>query len=143
MSARANANPPPLPMEIAVEAPDLVVMRMSGSLEPDAVHACMKEIRRLTEGWPYVLQMVFLDGSGGMSPEARKVAAEVADGIPYAGSAMVGGSFALRVVGKMLVQVISLTRKLDNPTRFFKSEAEAREWLAERRHALAAARRNA
>lgn len=69
---------------------------------------------------------------GSINPAARKYLAESA-GSSSAGAALWGASFQTRVIANLLLNAINLIKKHAIPSTFFKTEAEARSWLDQRR----------
>lgn len=119
-----------------LEPPDLVCVRATGHIEEQDMLDMAQLLKTHTRDWPYVLLFVNQDEQSGISPEARKVAATAFESIPYRGTAFCSGSFALRTIGQLVMTMVNRLRGTDNPTKFFKTEAEARAFLEERQQVL-------
>jgi hypothetical protein len=123
-------------MIIELELPDIVFVRTKGIVDKQDMLDMTDVLERGVRGWPQVFLLVDQSAQEGMTAEARKVAPDMGDWIPYRGTVMFGGGFAVRTLGQMLMKLINLGRKSENPTTFVKEESEARAWLAQRRREL-------
>lgn len=124
-------------MTLWLEPPDLVFVRASGHIEEKDMLDLGDRMRAHIGDWPYVLLIVDQTAQTGISADARRTAATAFAWVPYRGTAFCGGSFTVRTVGQMVMSIINAFRGDDNPTKFFKTEAEARSWLDDRRRILA------
>jgi hypothetical protein len=113
-------------------------MATEGHVEKQDMIEMVDVLEKRIRDWPHVFLLVDQQKQTGISPEARKVIPEIASWVPYRGTAIYGGSFAMRVVSEMLMKMINLVRGMDNPTVFPKLEAEARAFIDKRRKELAA-----
>jgi hypothetical protein len=127
-------------MTIDLEAPDLLVIRTIGVIDKQDMTDLMVVLDAQIRAWPHVFMMVDQSKQESMTAEARKVAPEMGPWIPYRGTVLFGGSFAVRALGQMLMKLINLMRSMDNPTVFVKDEKEARAWVEKRRHQITEAK---
>lgn len=123
-------------MTMWIEPPELVCVRALGHIEEKDMLDMAGLVKHHVRGWPYVLLFVDQSDQTGITAEARRASATAFDSIPYRGTAFVGGSFAIRTIGQMVMTIVNRLRGTDNPTKFFKTEAEGRAWIEERRRAL-------
>lgn len=134
----------PLPLEeyrtehmvMWLEPPDLVCIRAHGHLEEKDMLDIADLLKRHTIGWPYLLLFVDQTEQTGISAEARRAAATAFDSLHYRGTVFCSNSFALRTIGQMVMTIVNRVRGVDNPTKFFKTSAEGRAWIEERRRLL-------
>lgn len=124
-------------MMMWLEPPDLVCVRGYGDAATEDVRETTKRINDLIRGWPYVLVMVDQSQQASMSSDARRAATETPPGAPYRGTVFYGGSLVMRTVGQLVMRLINALRKTDNPAVFFRTEAEARAWIDQRRREIA------
>lgn len=126
-----------------LEPPDVVWFQPRGAVTVGDLEAINRYYEQHIRDWPVVFMLVDSRLNGGMSAEARKAAATLFHWVPFRGSAIIGGAFAMRTVGQLLMKVITAlsSRTKDNPTVFLDTDAEARAWLEERRRAVAEASR--
>jgi hypothetical protein len=81
---------------------------------------------------PYLLLEADMSHIDGATPEARKIAADRLDALPDRAIAVVGGSFAQRIIAKLVLTALSmLGRKGRSEARFFSDSQSARNWLNE------------
>jgi hypothetical protein len=98
-----------------------------------------EDLRRLADGKPRVFLLMDHSNVDSISAEARKVALEATQDLRIAGGASFGASFTVRVLVSLLARAHSIFWGEDAKViRFFRTEAEARAWIEERRRALAA-----
>jgi len=126
-------------MMIRLEEPDVVFVRSVGTIDKQDMLDMHEVFDGNIRGWPNVLLVVDQSQQEGMTAEARKMVPEIGQWVPYRGTVMYGGSFAMRTVGQMLMKLINLVRQLDNPTAFLNDEQEARAWVERRRRELVVA----
>jgi hypothetical protein len=124
---------------VIIEPPDLVIIRMSGELTPEDIRGIAELTQVHCSHWPHVLYISDNTGLTNMSPEARKAAMNMsAEGPKMSGFAIIG-SGAMAMISAMLLKMIGLVQKMDNPTVMVRSEAGARAWIEKRRAELAKA----
>jgi len=127
-------------MTIDLEAPDTLMLRTAGVVDKQDMLDLMVVLEGNIRAWPHVFMMVDQTRQEGITAEARKIVPEVGLWIPYRGTVLFGGSFAVRAIGQMLMKLINLVRAIDNPTVFVKDEKEARTWLEKRRREITEAK---
>jgi hypothetical protein len=96
-------------------------------------------IVKLREHWrrhPYTLSICDLSRFDSVSPAARKLFADASHDMNTRGSALYGASFQTRIIATLVMKAASLLSKRDNPMLFCETEAEAREWLNQKRKDL-------
>lgn len=87
----------------------------------------------------YVMCVADASKVGTMTPQSRRLSAELSRELACPGvTAIYGASLISRTLGTLLMKAISITRKVPAEVAFFKTEAEARSWLAEQRLKLIA-----
>lgn len=120
-------------VELAYEQP-LVIMRMKGTPTGAEVVRSMAESAKATESWPFSVTIVDLtEQKESLTSEGRKMVAEAPPSkTPSRGTALYGASFAMRTVATLLINVMNIKNKNNNPSKFFSTEAEARAWALER-----------
>lgn len=126
-------------MTIELEEPDLVVLSSVGTIDKQDMLDMTEGLNARIKSWRHALLLIDQRNQEGMTPEARKAVPDLVNPVPYRGTVMFGGSFAMRTLGQMLMKLHNLTNGADNPTVFLKDEAEARAWIDKRRRELAAA----
>lgn len=124
------------PHEVEIEEPYLVIMRWRGGLSAADVTAAFEYVGRHAVGWQHMLLYEDIAELGAIPAEVRRVVPGLTNALPLRGIAFVGGSFAHRTVVTLLLKVINLARKADNPSEFFADESAARSWLDARRAQL-------
>jgi hypothetical protein len=121
------------------EPPDLCIWTLVGDISAETVRALLDEQHRAVSGMPAVFSLVFASKVGSVSKEARKESTEVRPGINARGVAYIGASFPVRVLAILVTKANELlNRAVENPLRFFNTEAEARAWIEQRRAEVAA-----
>jgi hypothetical protein len=122
----------PLRTDFEYVPPRLVSIRFHGTLDEEESRAVMDAIETQVANEPYVLLEVNMSGIDGATPEARKIAADRLDALPERAIAIVGGSFAQRIIAKLVLTALSmLGKKGKNEARFFTDSESARTWLHE------------
>lgn len=125
--------------EIVVEweRPDLLLMQYKGHLTAAHIERAIAESKRHIGEQPYHIALLDVSTLQGLTPEARKIAVASSDDVNIRGVAVIGASFHIKVLGRLLARAAQLVyRAKDNPLEFFDSEAEARVWLKERSRLL-------
>ena len=120
-------------VELAYEQP-LVIMRMKGTPTGAEVVRSMVDSAKATEHWPFAVTIVDLsEQKESLSSEGRKMVADAPPSkVPSRGTALFGASFAMRTLATLLINVMNITQKNNNPSKFFTTESEARAWALER-----------
>lgn len=121
----------PFKLEFEHIPPRLVSVKFDGPLEVDGATEAMDKMEAAIGQEPYFLMEVIVEGLEGVSAEARRVSAERVGRLPSRSIAIVGGTFAQRVVAKLvLTAIVTLGRgKTKAATRIFDDSASARAWL--------------
>lgn len=119
------------------EPPDLGYMTYTGDLDGDAATALSVESRQITTGKARIFLLVNMAKLGRVSKEARSHSAHGSKDLAIRGIAIVGASAYIRIIAGLVSRAVELMQsQKDAPTRFFATEAEGRQWIAQRRHAL-------
>lgn len=119
------------------EPPDTGYVTYSGDLDGPTVTAFTGEVSKFTSRQPRVFTIVDVSKVGRVNADARKASARGGKDVPMRGIAIVGASAHLRIISSLVSRAMdALFRDIETPTRFFQTEAEARAWIAERKHAL-------
>lgn len=122
------------------EPPDIGYIRYQGDLDAPAMIALRDRGRQFTVGQPQVFMVVEMAYLGKVSLEARRQSAQGGKDVNMRGIAVVSASAPLRLISSLVSRAFDLLNgNVDNPTRFFETESEARAWIAARRTALQAA----
>jgi len=121
------------------EPPDTAYLAYGGDVDAASMAEIADKSLQFTLASPCVFLIVDMAKAGSISAEARKVSANTSAGVAFRGIAVVGASRTLRILASLVSRAVDIMNKnIDNPTRFFATEAEARAWIAERRRAVAA-----
>lgn len=124
---------------IRFEPPDTCFVVFVGDVDASLMRAMNEELWRAAHDKPYIFLLQDHSRAGPMSPEARKLAVDGTRNLRVAGAASFGASFTMRVILSLLARAHTLFRKETGQVLyFFRDEAEARAWIAERRRALEA-----
>jgi hypothetical protein len=121
------------PSDVQWEEPDICFTSFVGEIAAEQMQRIVAEQQRVASGRRYVFYLADVARVDKFSASARTFSkTEVV--APAFGTAVFGASWHFQAVANMLVRAINLLQKInDNPVRFFKTEAEARAWLSERR----------
>jgi hypothetical protein len=112
--------------------PRLVSIRFQGTLDESEARAVMDAIESCVANEPYLLLEADMSQIDGATPEARKIAADRLDALPDRAIAVVGGSFAQRIIAKLVITALTmLGRSGKSEARFFSDSQSARAWLHE------------
>jgi len=120
---------------VVFEDPDLVTVDLRGYVG-DEYAALMDTVVSWSLGRPYILVLIPLGQTDGMSPLARKVLRAPDPRMPPRAIATYGGGFATRVGIDMLMRATALLGPHRRLLFHGKDEAEARAWLAGARDRL-------
>jgi hypothetical protein len=118
--------------EVEFEEP-LIVMRMIGTPGAAEMRRVLSEIDEKTKAWRFNVTLVDLTKQlHSPSVETRKAIADASKSfVPSRGTALFGTTFAMRTLGALVMNVISIKNGTQNVSKFFSTEAEARAWLNE------------
>ena len=118
---------------ITFEPPGILRFVLVDDVSAQEAEAMAAFAREHLAGRPFILALLDVGDLGAIPAETRKAAARLSAEFPYRGIAFCHASFRARVVTKLLGGALRLfAPRLDNPLRYFDTEAEARIWLAER-----------
>lgn len=121
---------------VVFEEPDLVTIELHGYVG-DEYAELMDTVVQWSLRRPYILVLVPLGLSDGMSPLARKVLRSPDPRMPPRALATYGGGFGMRVGIDMLMRATALLGSHRRLLFHGKDEAESRAWLAGARERLA------
>lgn len=113
------------------DAPRLVRVRFQGLVDLAEARRIYDFMESKVKDQPYFLNEYIIAGLEGATPEGRGHAAERLKLLPQRAIAIIGGTFAQRTLGKL---VLTASIMLDGSSKAnvgstFKTEEEAREWL--------------
>lgn len=117
--------------EFEVVGPAFVSVRFHGPLEVDEAIAVFDAIDEAVADKSYCLMEAFMTHIEGASPEARRVSAERLKMIPNMAMAVVGGSFAQRMLAKLVLTAVNMLGSHAVAAKFFSDSESARAWLRE------------
>ena len=133
------------PIEVAVrrhslkyEPPDTIVVVLHGSVDEDDAAVISKHMVDWSDGAPCLLVIVDIRQLSSMSQQARKVGASMGYRLPPRATAVVGGSFAVRMLMDLVLRASELLGTKKRFTKHCPDEAAARAWVAEMRPLLLA-----
>lgn len=117
------------------EEPDLLRIRLTGSLSPDEVRTLVQADRALWRERGYSLVLLDAREAGSFDAAARQASFDEAKRDPgYLGTTAVFGlSGSLRVLLNLVANALRLLKDQDDEMRCFLSEADARAYLKTRR----------
>lgn len=119
------------------EPPDIGLVRYCGDLDGPTTGLISEKSRRITLGKPRIFLLVDMTKLGKVTAEARQLSAQGSKDLNLRGVAVVGASAPLRLIAGLVSRAIDLVNgNTDNPTRFFETESQARQWIATRRATL-------
>jgi len=117
--------------ELEILEPDLVLFRIRGAVltaDSEALAMAIKEHRQGDMG--YLMSVIETDAFD-MPPDARKAFIQHMKGIPAVTDAVVGASFHVRVIGRIVATGARVLAKSSLRLGFFDDERSARVWLGE------------
>lgn len=118
------------------EEPDTVRLVTVGAYDMKLLEESNALVRELQQRYPTLYLIVDSRQGTGMTAEVRKALGENPDLMPYVGSVMFGGSFAMRTMVNMVIRAQELTEgKGSSAFAMVASEEEAKVWVAEQREA--------
>lgn len=119
------------------EPPDIGYVAYKGDLDGEAATELSVRSRVITVGKPRVFLLVNMSQIGQISKEARSASAGGSQDLAIRGIAIVGAAGHIRLIVGLVSRAVELMQpNQDSPTRFFATEAEGRQWIAQRRRAL-------
>jgi hypothetical protein len=122
---------------VRTEPPDVFIVEFVGDLSLDEMRRIFAEQKQFEAGKEYILLLSDMSNAGSVSAEARKIIPTESKGTVCRGMAIYGASFHVRVLATLVTTAARLLNKFSNyPTHFFDTEAQAREWLKERRMSI-------
>jgi hypothetical protein len=121
--------------EIAFEEPDMVRFRVVGDISGRDADGVIDAVMPYA-GRRHLLWLIDLTHAGAVDREARRTFGARVRPLPNRAAAFVRGSFAARVVVRMVLHAIRLIARRNNPAEFFDTEETALKWLAEQRRRL-------
>jgi anti-anti-sigma regulatory factor len=120
----------------AFEEPDIIYMKFVGDVTDDEVRAINDLHLEICKGRDRVFFLVDMAELSTLSSSVRKAAIEALNQMPLQGLSIYQAPMTARVLAKLIITGMRLFGK-HIPLQFSDTEAEAREWIAQRR-ALAA-----
>ena len=121
------------------EEPDIIFMRLAGSVQEDDGVEINRLHRLWGEQYPRVFYLLDLSKLEAIHPEVRKEASRTVRLLPLAGVAAYGAPLKARVLAKLVFTAMNLFKSNASdrfPIEFVPTEAEARSWIDARRRAL-------
>lgn len=139
-SVRRDGNPRDVKIgahSVRFEEPDFYLAIYSGDVSGEEALAVARELSDFAQGKPYLLGIADATHVGSVSAEARRAFLQFPSLIR--GTAFIGVSPALRLVGSIIARAYRLVHRAgEQPRAFFSTEREARAWIDERRKELEA-----
>jgi len=119
------------------EPPDLIFCSLIGVITAELLHTNTRFLP-FFRSLPCVFTLLDVSDFKSIPAEARRASVGMNAGIRNRGCAVIGASMPVRLVATVILRGVALVnRHIDNPTRFFATEDEARAWLEARRRAVA------
>lgn len=115
--------------EFEVVEPGFVCVRYHGQLSADETNAVLDAIEGEVMGREFFMFEADMGDIQGASPEARRVAAQRLKNLPNFAMAVVGGSFAQRMIAKLVLTAIRMLGSDKTTAKFFSDSDSARAWL--------------
>lgn len=109
---------------------DLLCLATHGTLTLEEMQQVIAVVEELIERHGHVLVLADHREAGSFEPDARRYGATWAVGKPVLGMAMYNVNLVSRTLFSMVLKATNIIRKQPLPFDFFKSEGDAREWLA-------------
>ncbi len=111
--------------------PCLVQARFVGNLRGPELTELFDQIDARVQQLPWFLIEAHMGEISSASPDARRLAAERLGRLPKFAIAVVGGSFAQRMIAKLVLTAHEMLRRSGMKSAFFKTDTEAQAWLWE------------
>lgn len=116
-------------LELTLEAPDLIVIQVRGSVTTADVELIAQMLKQRSEaGTAYILTILETAAFEG-SPEARRHFAQGIQGLSTVVNAVVGANFRFRVILRFVENVARMMSKLTFRVSFYDNQTTARAWL--------------
>jgi len=109
----------------------LVRITWQGELDGDNLVEVVDWYMKETEGWGDLISINDCSRVTGIPASARKRATELSSERSR-GTVISGASFPIRTVATMILKVMNMGRKSDNPTAFVSTPEEALAWARKR-----------
>jgi len=109
-------------------APCTVQIKFHGKIDEAQARSLLGRAAERAVGLPYVLLEVDISEMAGASPESRRISAELLRSMPYRIIAVHGGSFAQRIIAKLVVKASEMLSDGRQISSFFEHEADAQAW---------------
>ncbi|MES1243314.1 MAG: STAS/SEC14 domain-containing protein [Acidobacteriota bacterium] len=120
----------------AFEEPDIIYMKFVGDVTDDEVRAINDLHLEICKGRDRVYFLVDMEELATLSSSVRRSAIEALNQMPIQGLSIYKAPMTARVLAKLIITGMRLFGK-HIPLQFSDTEAEAREWIAERRELTA------
>jgi hypothetical protein len=119
------------------EFPDVCFVRYVDDLSVAEVKSIFEHFAAFAKDKPRIFALVDISRIGRIPAAARKTSVEATEALPSRGVAIFGGSFPQRAIVNLISKAATLLQAhTDNPTRFFATENDARQWIDARRKML-------
>lgn len=117
---------------IRFEPPETMVVTFAGKLDPDDVKAMFEKWSEyvIKEGIEKSKILMDLSGLENIPPKSREIFRLEGSKYPISKMSIYGASTKIRMLGSLLMKLQSNT--IDK-SKFFNTEQEARDWLAEKK----------
>lgn len=116
------------------EEPDLIYMKLSGTVTEDEVRVINEMQIDFCRGRDRVFFLIDLSELDSLSNAVRRAAIEGLNQMPAAGLAVFEAPLTARVLAKLIITGMKLFGKII-PLQFFDDEAGARAWIEQQRSA--------
>ncbi len=114
---------------------DMILFKTDGLLTVAEIHQIHAIAERLMAGRNDLFVLSDASSAGGTEPDVRKLMVEWFQSHSFTAAATYGGSMITRAVSSLIMNAVRIVNKKIIPIAFFKTEAEARRWLAGLRQA--------
>lgn len=111
------------------EDPHYAWIKFHKTITEDQARFLMQQTVDRSIQLPFVLMTVDITDMTGATPESRRVSAQIMEQMPPRAIAVIGGSFAQRMVCKLVLKATEILSGGRQTSSFFKDESQAREWL--------------
>ncbi len=116
-------------LELTLEAPDLIVIQVRGSVTAADVELIAQMLKERGEsGTAYILTILETAKFEG-SPEARRHFADAIKGLSTIANAVIGANFRFRVILRFVENVARVMSNLTFRVAFYDDDTSARAWL--------------
>lgn len=132
---------PPQQSYVTFELPDLAYWHLIGRVEESDIIRIYEQQLEFSKDKPYILLVIDVSRFESISAAARRAAATGPnpgqEAMPVRGSAIIGASFHVRVLGILISKAaFAINRSKDNDLHFCETAAQARDWVEKRRREL-------